>query len=292
MFVARGWIKPIRNGDVLIFALTLAGLFRWYRSTKDTSNFNYKLVKTIVGDEEIKPVSTAPSMTSSVSSSPLVAKHPLCPHKDACLLYSLKAIGQRFVYGTAIHACFSLVLSLPQILRKPSNLLKVLLLKKHLKFGAFLATIVGAFRGVLCVLRWLRNVNSANHSAIAGLVAGSSIVFYRNTSILLYITWKTLETLYHEGMENGWLPRIPGFTPVLYSLSTSILFQASVLEPHNLKPAYWKFLMRITGNRIAQMNRKMLDVMGTGSSTLLPDFEAIYDHRFTSEEFQKELGLL
>jgi len=31
-------------------------------------------------------------MTSSVSSSPLAAKHPLCPHKGGCLMYSLKVI--------------------------------------------------------------------------------------------------------------------------------------------------------------------------------------------------------
>ena len=43
MLVARGVVKPIPHGQVVIFALTLAALFRWYRSTRDSRNFQYKI---------------------------------------------------------------------------------------------------------------------------------------------------------------------------------------------------------------------------------------------------------
>lgn len=43
--VARGFIKPIPNGDILLFSLTLACLFRWFQTAHDKSNFLYKLLR-------------------------------------------------------------------------------------------------------------------------------------------------------------------------------------------------------------------------------------------------------
>jgi len=58
-------------------------------------------------------------------------------------------------------------------------------------------------------LRWIRGRNSSTHSLAAGLAAGVRIGFYPNTSLFLYITWKTIETLYHQGVDVGLMPRIP-----------------------------------------------------------------------------------
>ena len=123
--------------------------------------------------------------------------------------------------------------------------------------------------------------------------------------------------------------KVPGFASLLYSLSTSILFHAgkssefsskinwknntnvlfnslAVMEPHNLKPSYWKFLMRITGSRyflltlwsshriltivtiiyrISQLNRKSLDCLGLQSSKILSDCEMLLSvwHRNISD---------
>lgn len=74
-------------------------------------------------------------------------------------------------------------------------------------------------------------------------------MFYPNPTIVLYLAWKTVETLYYCGMESGLLPYVPGFAKILYSFSTAVLFHAAVLEPHNLKPAYWRFLCRITNDK-------------------------------------------
>lgn len=79
---------------------------------------------------------------------------------------------------------------------------------------------------VHCALRWIRGRNSKSHSIIAGLLSGLSIGFYRNSSLTLYLTWKTLEVLYYEGIACGHFKKIPGFAIILYSLSTSILFHA------------------------------------------------------------------
>jgi len=135
-------------------------------------------------------------------------------------------------------------------------------------------------------MRWIRGVNDPNHSILAGLLAGTSAAFYPNSSVVYYLAWKTLETMYYEGVKERLVPYIPGFAVLIYSFSTSILFHAGVLEPHNLKPSYWKFLMRITNKKISYMNRFLLDVMGTNSSKLLPDFRPRYDPNHLSDVFK------
>jgi len=82
---------------------------------------------------------------------------------------------------------------------------------------------------------------------------------------------------------------VAGFSILLYSLSTAVLFHASVLEPHNLKPAYWRFLNRITHQRIAEMNRVLLDGFGLQSSKLNPQFWPNYNMNVVSHHLKSWL---
>lgn len=54
---------------------------------------------------------------------------------------------------------------------------------------------------------------------------------------------------YNWGIEKGFVPKIPGFTVLLYCASTALLFHAATLEPMTLRPSYWKFLYSISGGR-------------------------------------------
>lgn len=144
-------------------------------------------------------------------------------------------------------------------------------------------------QAVHCVLRWLRGRDSKNHAIVAGLLAGCCIRLYPNTPAVLYLAWKTVETLYSQGMDAGRLPHVAGFSILLYSLSTAVLFHASVLEPHNLKPAYWRFLNRITHQRIAEMNRVLLDGFGLQSSKLNPQFWPNYNMNMVSHHLKSWL---
>ena len=109
-------------------------------------------------------------------------KHRRCPHKDGCLKYSFQVIWnkvlsiefyflkkelypaqvlvQRFLYGWGIHTCLSLVLSVPMLVRKPSRLFSLLKQGKHVRFGAFLASLATIYRvGILCDLSFNITVN-------------------------------------------------------------------------------------------------------------------------------------
>jgi len=142
MLISRGIIKPLPHGQILIFSLTMAALFSWYRTTTDTRNFQFKALRAVLGNEELKPaIITNPSSRGGWDK-----KHQLCPHTGGCIQYSFHVMLRRFVSGWGIHACLSLLLSLPKLVKKPSLLWPLLKQSKHLKFGAFLASFTGLYR--------------------------------------------------------------------------------------------------------------------------------------------------
>ncbi len=70
------------------------------------------------------------------------------------------------------------------------------------------------------------------------------------------------------GVNSKRLPLIRSFDAILYTLSTAFVLWAALFEPHNIRPAYWKFLVKVSDKRFQQVNRFPLDVFGTNASTL------------------------
>ncbi|KAK4829481.1 hypothetical protein QYF61_004771, partial [Mycteria americana] len=141
---------------------------------------------------------------------------------------------------------------------------------------------VGLFsQGTSCFLRWVRNLDDELHALVAGCLAGFSMMFYKSTTISMYLASKLVETMYFKGIEAGKVPYFPHADSIIYAISTSICFQAAVMEVQNLRPSYWKFLLRLTKGRFALMNRKVLDVFGTEASKNFKDFTPKLDPRYT-----------
>uniref|UniRef100_A0A3P8QHI9 Uncharacterized protein n=1 Tax=Astatotilapia calliptera TaxID=8154 RepID=A0A3P8QHI9_ASTCA len=53
---------------------------------------------------------------------------------------------------------------------------------------------------------------------------------------------------------------------VYLTIPQAMAFTQAVMEVQNLRPAYWKFLLRLTQDRFALMNRQVLDMFGTQAS--------------------------
>ncbi|KAG2456322.1 TM135 protein, partial [Polypterus senegalus] len=113
-------------------------------------------------------------------------------------------------------------------------------------------------KGTSCLLRWLRNLDDELHALIAGFLAGVSMMFYKSTTISMYLASKLVE---------------------------------AVMEVQNLRPSYWKFLQRLTKGRFALMNRKALDAFGTKASQQFKGFIPRLDPRFTVEKPELEIHL-
>lgn len=195
-------------------------------------------------------------------------RHSSCPHPSSCLYYSLQGAVNLFSVGYSLQVCLTFLLGIKKWIKQPKSVPKIFLSKESFKLGAFLGGFSGVFRMSSCCLRKLAGGDSPILGIPAGLLAGITFWMYPNTTVALYMFWKTMEVMYCFGIEKGQLPRIPGATIFLYCFFTSVLFHAAVLEPHNLRPAYWKFLVRLSGGRFQDINRDCLKLYGTSNAKL------------------------
>uniref|UniRef100_A0A7N6B0L4 Transmembrane protein 135 n=1 Tax=Anabas testudineus TaxID=64144 RepID=A0A7N6B0L4_ANATE len=307
MAVTRGVLKPIKHVEICVSRC---------RSKDGLKGFAFSALKFIVGKEEIpshsgtaEHISTMPSeRTAAIETVDLEAsassrrktvvaytrkllesickqgpRHRCCKHhQDNCISYCVKGFIRMFSVGYLIQCCLKVPSAFRQMFSKPSRLPSLFYNKENFQLGAFLGSFVSIYKGTSCLLRWLRNIDDELHALIAGFLAGISMFFYKSTTISMYLFSKLVETMYFKGIEAGRFPYFPHADTVLYAVSTAICFQAAVMEVQNLRPSYWKFLLRLTKGRFALMNRQLLDVFGTQASRDFKGFVPKLDPRFTT----------
>uniref|UniRef100_A0A8C4RQP6 Transmembrane protein 135 n=1 Tax=Erpetoichthys calabaricus TaxID=27687 RepID=A0A8C4RQP6_ERPCA len=298
--------------------------FSNFRCKDGLKGFAFSALKFIVGKEEIpthsflaeahyskssertrQPLAKAESgeQKSRVSLAALTKKlidsickcgprHRCCKHyEDNCISYCVKGFIRMFSIGYLIQCCLRIPSTFRHLFTKPSRLLSLLYNKENIQLGAFLGSFVSIYKGTSCLLRWLRNLDDELHALIAGFLAGVSMMFYKSTTISMYLASKLVETMYFKGIEAGKFPYFPHADTLIYAVSTAICFQAAVMEVQNLRPSYWKFLQRLTKGRFALMNRKALDAFGTKASQQFKGFIPRLDPRFTVEKPELEIHL-
>ncbi|XP_033001985.1 transmembrane protein 135 [Lacerta agilis] len=308
MGVSRGTITPLRHGEVLLFCITAALFMFFFRCKDGLKGFTFSALKFIVGKEEIPTHSFAPEaaflrrgrkikhseemtqrMNIVAATKKLVdrvckhgPRHRCCKHyEDNCISYCVKGFIRMFSVGYLIQCCLRIPSAFRHLFTKPSRLLSLLYNKENFQLGAFLGSFVSIYKGTSCFLRWIRNLDDELHALIAGSLAGMSMMFYKSTTISMYLASKLVEAMYFKGIEAGKVPYFPHADSIIYAVSTAICFQAAVMEVQNLRPSYWKFLLRLTRGRFAVMNRKVLDVFGTEASMHFKDFIPALDPRYT-----------
>ncbi|KAJ7320051.1 hypothetical protein JRQ81_019562 [Phrynocephalus forsythii] len=308
MGVSRGTITPLRHGEVLLFCVTAALFMFFFRCKDGLKGFTFSALKFIVGKEEIPTHSFAPEaaflrkerkrrhceeitqrMNIVAATKKFVEKvckhgprHRCCKHyEDNCISYCVKGFIRMFSVGYLIQCCLRIPSAFRHLFTKPSRLLSLFYNKENFQLGAFLGSFVSIYKGTSCFLRWVRNLDDELHALIAGSLAGLSMMFYKSTTISMYLASKLVEAMYFKGIEAGKVPYFPHADSIIYAISTAICFQAAVMEIQNLRPSYWKFLLRLTKGRFALMNRKVLDVFGTDASMHFKDFIPKLDPRYT-----------
>nr|XP_056714306.1 transmembrane protein 135 [Euleptes europaea] len=310
MGVSRGTITPLRHGEVLLFCITAALFMFFFRCKDGLKGFTFSALKFIVGKEEIPTHSFAPEVTflrrekkgkhheEVTQRMNIIAvtkklvdnvckhgpRHRCCKHyEDNCISYCIKGFIRMFSVGYLIQCCLRIPSAFRHLFTKPSRLLSLFYNKENFQLGAFLGSFVSIYKGTSCFLRWVRNLDDELHALIAGSLAGVSMMFYKSTTISMYLASKLVEAMYFKGIEAGKVPYFPHADSVIYAVSTAICFQAAVMEIQNLRPSYWKFLLRLTKGRFALMNRKVLDVFGTEASMHFKGFIPKLDPRYTVE---------
>ncbi|XP_069746997.1 transmembrane protein 135 isoform X9 [Narcine bancroftii] len=269
MAVTRGLITPVKHGEVLLFCFTAALYMFFFRCKDGLKGFAFSALNCKRGP-----------------------RHRCCKHyEDNCISYCIKGFIRMFSVGYLIQCCLRIPSAFRHLFTKPSRLLSALYNKENFQLGAFLGSFVSIYKGTSCFLRWVRNLDDELHALIAGFLAGMSMMFYKSTTISMYLASKLVETLYFKGIEAGKCPYIAHADTIIYAISTAVCFQAAVMEVQNLRPSYWKFLLRLTKGRFALMNRRALDVFGTHASRDFKGFMPRLDPRYTLVKPELELEL-
>ncbi|XP_046295288.1 transmembrane protein 135 isoform X3 [Marmota monax] len=304
----RGLLTIYMANLVLLFCITAAMYMFFFRCKDGLKGFTFSALRFIVGKEEIPTHSYSPEAAyakveqkrEKQEEKPrrmhiiylvrklvnLICKHGprhrCCKHyEDNCISYCIKGFIRMFSVGYLIQCCLRIPSAFRHLFTKPSRLLSLFYNKENFQLGAFLGSFVSIYKGTSCFLRWIRNLDDELHAIIAGFLAGISMMFYKSTTISMYLASKLVETMYFKGIEAGKVPYFPHADTIIYSISTAICFQAAVMEVQTLRPSYWKFLLRLTKGRFAVMNRKALDVFGTGASKHFQGFVPRLDPRYT-----------
>ncbi|XP_011435666.2 transmembrane protein 135 isoform X2 [Magallana gigas] len=300
MVLSRGWIKPVKHGEVLLFSIASAIYLYFFRKghlaeqTKGALSFLVGKDELPIAEREEGPnhrrhgntlisrlseSSTFQRINKSLQTTP---KHFLCQHSYGCVHYVTKSFIKMFGLGYLVQGGVKLLGALPRIYRNPSAVWHAIKHQDNFKLGAFLGCFSAIFKIVNCLLRWLRNKDSEVHGLLAGFLAGWSMLWYKSSTIALYTAYKLAEVLYFKGISKGLLPYIRCADIIIYSISTAFVFHVAVFEPHNLRPAYWNFLLKVTGNKFGTMNRRLLEPLYKDAARIAPDFWPDYDMRYTS----------
>ncbi|XP_062542098.1 transmembrane protein 135-like [Armigeres subalbatus] len=292
---SRGLVRSLPYGEILIFGLSTATLLYYYRLNrqKDYKDSMFDVFRFALGDSEVmKPIEAQPESRRSrdtarssrnvssytviqaavkaylnvISKVKTMAKHELCQHKHSCVYNTLSGGVRMFSIGLGIQVIMKAVFQARRIIRRPEIFKRTFLSKEILKLGMFLGGFTSLYKMSSCLLRHITNNDHAAYAIPSGLIASAAFGYYSDSTIALYIMWKTLQMTYNWGIEKGYVPKVPGFTVLLYCASTALLFHAATLEPMTLRPSYWKFLYSISGGRISVMDRSGFDVYGLNTS--------------------------
>ncbi|XP_053969418.1 transmembrane protein 135 [Anastrepha ludens] len=305
MAEVRGYVRSIPQGQTLIFGLSISALLYLYRlglhktACKD-SLFN--VLRFFVDKREEGPIAikattsaagagsplgdaAAPSSNAQNSRAPLdfrsinvlvqiysrfldavKSRHPSCPHRDNCWHYALMGGLKPFVGGVGIQVALRLIMNLKKIVQFKLDVWKTIFKKDTLNLGIFLGCFSFVYKGVSCTLRHSFEHDDARFAIPAGLLASVAFTTYPDVTVALYVMWKALQIGYNLGIQEGVLPRVPGFMLYLYSFCTALLFHAGILEPKTIRPSYFKFLQAISGDRLNRFNVEPFDVYGQNAS--------------------------
>lgn len=295
MMEHRKLVKSTRTGQILLFGVStaiLACIFHKKIHLQLPKESLFNVIKYVIGDVQLEhllempPLGQQPPLPGpkyfvrygviawcvkfcalSVHKLKNMSKGVCCPHRNSCLYYCLSGGIKLFGTGLLIQVGLKALFQLKRILKKP----RLLFVKENINLAIFLGGFTTIFRTVSCLLRRTFRKDSTVNCAVATLCASPALTFYPDNSIVLYIMWKTLQILFQIGVSRGYWKTVPQFTEIFYSFWTSILFHGALVEPNTIRNSYWRFLIGLSGGRIAVMDRKPLDAFGLESSRQLEE---------------------
>lgn len=183
--------------------------------------------------------------------------HEICPHKGiSCVDYSLTPMVTRFAMAYTARSLLNLVPNHRILLKNPTRAFRIAFTaQSSINMGLFMGTFVGATKAIHCILRRATGKQEDWHSAVAGAISGASMAFSPKSTLSTYIIWKCLEQYFFLAVKNGQIKRQNEVIGLVYAVSVNVLLYIFALEPRFIRPSYMKFIDKISGHRLHQVNR-------------------------------------
>ncbi|XP_043655189.1 transmembrane protein 135 [Drosophila teissieri] len=285
MLEARGLVRSIANGQVLIMGASITALMYLYRAglhrtvAKDAT---FKGLGLIMGKEEEGPLKTPTVMIPQrsdlgrlnfrcitsylrVYDHLTTLKHPCCPHQFGCAVYALLGGVKPFVGGVGLQVCLKLLLNTSKILQLKMQWRQQIFNKGSLQLGLALGLFSLLYKITSCGLRHSFGYDNALFAIPCGLIGSFGLLHFPNTTVSLYLMLKSLQLLYNWGVAEGKVPEVPQFSMAMYGFFTAVLCHSTVLEAQSMRPSYFKFIENISGGRLSRFNLKPFEAFGVRS---------------------------
>lgn len=193
-----------------------------------------------------------------------------CEHKHSCVSVATESFGYNFAVGLGASTALTLVQNLPLLVSNPRKLIEKLFSKNTLKIPTFFGLMPLIFHAVRCSLNRLPQSTPVYRNVIAGTASGLAMLAFPNVSISMYVLWKAIETIFYNLVKEGRIRPMPYGDLFLYTVSTAYVLWQIVIEPQAIRKGYLKFLLGLTGNRMALLNRDLYEHFGYQSRLLFP----------------------
>lgn len=303
----RSYLKGVDHGEVYIFSLASAGFMFLLRTPNGLSEYLRSPLEFVVGKSEscnsdsyskIEKDEEKPKKASIIQKADNVidqaisrlfhklpcCKHPACRHDSGCMQYAIKGFARQFVVGYLIEFLLNII----RMVR--SRKLPLSRLFKSRSLAMFLGTYAALFRLCNCLLRWVCNGDSCSlHGAVSGLVSGLAFYFYKSSTIALYFLCKLIEIVAVKACDAGYIPSFEHYDAVVYALALSVILSAAWIEPHNIRPGYWNFLLGVSGNRFPLMFRRLVPEFLPTPKTMYMDFIPDFQEKFVKSNRVREI---
>ncbi|KHJ99986.1 hypothetical protein OESDEN_00049 [Oesophagostomum dentatum] len=193
----------------------------------------------------------------------------------------LQSFLRNFTVGIGISSVLTLLRNITVLFSSPKILLEQLFSKSSLRIPAFLGLMPLIYHALLCTMNRVPMFSNEFRNVTAGAASGLAMLAFPNVSIAMYFMWKAIEVIYYNLAKQGKIQPLPYGDLLLYTVSTGYVLWQIIIEPQAIRKGYLKFLLGLTGNRMALLNRHLYEHFGYQSKLLFP-YQPVLDPKYVT----------
>eukprot|EP01125_Pyxidicula_operculata_P000515 TRINITY_DN10525_c0_g1_i2.p1 TRINITY_DN10525_c0_g1~~TRINITY_DN10525_c0_g1_i2.p1 ORF type:complete len:429 (+),score=56.25 TRINITY_DN10525_c0_g1_i2:177-1289(+) len=262
MMMARGWIKPIKNGMVYVFAATFSLLLYYYRHKSQYLTYLPNMFMDLLVGREGKQDFLEKKLfkiMGSITGENNKRSNQEDKSKTEWNMQDVLIGGaiRNFLYGYLIQQTINMLKSM--ISSKNSIFTSISNNHSNAKqFGIFLGLLGASSRGLPILLNkllLLASLKPKNHQSLitilSGFLSGLTAFLWSSTDVTMYLLVRGLEAVANEGIDKKMIPKIPYFVELLYGFSSSLCLYGIVFERYTVRASYTRFLEKATDGEIS-----------------------------------------